>query len=132
MAYDTIDARIPMKTKSIASFISLSLCLVHFSSAFGFSENLVSDWHTVDLPFRPLNVASNGSLLWACGTDEAIAVSSDAGAHWQVKHQTTDGNLLLNVEFADETFGYAAGTGGLYLTTQDGGQSWVSHSAGFE
>jgi hypothetical protein len=85
------------------------------------------DWHGYDLAFRVLNVTSDGQSFWACGTDEGIAVSPDNAAHWQVKHQTTDGGLLLNIKFADSNFGYAAGTGGLLLTTADGGETWVSH-----
>jgi photosystem II stability/assembly factor-like uncharacterized protein len=88
------------------------------------------NWNTTDVPFRVLAVTSNGSSLWASGTDEAIAVSSDAGAHWQLKHKTQDGNLLLSIQFTNERFGYAAGTGGLILTTENGGESWVPHSAG--
>lgn len=91
-------------------------------------ERLSSDWRSYDLPFRALNVASTGHLLWVCGTEEAIASSSDDGEHWRVKHQTTDGGLLLNINFADSKFGYAAGTGGLFLTTVDGGETWVPHS----
>ena len=86
------------------------------------------DWHGYEFSFRVLNITSTGHLLWVCGTDESIAVSSDDGAHWQVKHQTTDGGLLLNIEFADSKFGYAAGTGGIFLTTVDGGETWVPHS----
>jgi hypothetical protein len=74
------------------------------------------NWRAPSVPFRVLAVTSNGALLWASGTDEAIAVSPDAGAHWQLKHQTQDGNLLLNIQFANDRFGYAAGTGGLILT----------------
>jgi hypothetical protein len=33
--------------------------------------------------------------------------------------------LLLNIGFADAKFGYAAGTGGLLLTTEDGGETWA-------
>src|SRR5271163_1700709 len=75
-------------------------------------EQRSSNWQSHDLAFRVLNVTSNGQSLWACGTDEGIAVSPDNGANWQVKHQTTDGALLLNINFADSKFGYAAGTGG--------------------
>jgi len=57
-------------------------------------------------------------------------VSSDAGAHWQLKHQAADGNLLLSIQFANDKFGYAAGTGGLILTTENGGETWIPHSAG--
>src|SRR5438067_1336131 len=104
------------------------ICLVacHVSCSYARSP----DWHTHDLPFRVLGVTSNGSSLWACGAEEAIAVSSDAGASWQIKHQTSDGGLLLNVGFANEQFGYAAGTGGLFFTTEDSGATWVRHTAG--
>jgi len=88
-------------------------------------EQRSSNWQSHDLAFRVLNVTSNGQSLWACGTDEGIAVSPDNGANWQVKHQTTDGALLLNINFADSKFGYAAGTGGLLLTTVDGGETWI-------
>jgi photosystem II stability/assembly factor-like uncharacterized protein len=68
-------------------------------------------------------------MLWVCGPDERIAVSSDNGAHWQVKHQTPGGALLLNIDFADAKFGYAAGTSCTILTTVDGGELWTPHSA---
>jgi hypothetical protein len=79
------------------------------------------------MPFRTIAVASSGASIWACGADEGIAVSADGGTHWQVKHQTPDGNLLLNIQFETGKFGYAAGTGGLILTTEDGGETWISH-----
>src|SRR5580692_5897081 len=70
-------------------------------------DKTASDWHTQDIPFRVLNATSIGHSLWICGTDEAVAVSSDAGKHWQVKHKTTDGAVLLNIGFANDKFGYA-------------------------
>ena len=90
-------------------------------------EQRSSDWQGHDLQFRVLDLTSDGHSLWTCGTDEGVAVSTDNGAHWQVKHQTANGGLLLNIDFADSKFGYAAGTGGLLLTTVDGGESWVPH-----
>jgi photosystem II stability/assembly factor-like uncharacterized protein len=93
-------------------------------------EKIASEWHLKDLPFRVLNVTSIGSSLWLCGTDESVAVSSDGGEHWLVKHGTADGAVLLNIGFANDKFGYAAGTGGVFLTTEDGGETWSSHSAG--
>ncbi len=86
-------------------------------------------WRTESLSFRALNMTGKGSELWVCGTDEGLAVSSDGGEHWVVKHHSTDGALLLNVGFSNEKFGYAAGSGGLYLTTEDGGETWASHHA---
>ena len=69
--------------------------------------------------------------MWICGTDESIATSSD-GEHWQVKHSKVDGAVLLNIAFANDQFGYAAGTGGLVLTTEDGGTSWSPQQIGGE
>jgi len=109
--------------------LSLAICLAILLanvSAIG-QEQRSSDWESHDLPFRVLNLTSDGHSLWTCGADEGVAVSADNGVHWQVKHQTADGGLLLNIDFADSKFGYAAGTGGLLLTTVDGGESWVPH-----
>jgi hypothetical protein len=93
-------------------------------------EQPASGSHISNLPFRALGITSNSASFWACGTDEGIAVSTDGGAHWQLKHQTPDSNLLLNIQFANEKFGYAAGTGGVFLTTENGGETWTPHSAG--
>jgi hypothetical protein len=87
-----------------------------------------SSWRPSNAPFRVLALAGNNSSIWACGTDEGVAVSDDGGAHWQLKHQTPDGNLLLNIQFLNAKFGYAAGTGGLIVTTEDGGETWIAHS----
>jgi hypothetical protein len=121
-----------MKKKLSALAISLLFCfLVHLSNASALNEKIgPSNWNIRNLSFRALNITSNGSSLWVCGTNEAIAVSSDGGSHWQVKHQTPDGGLLLNIEFENEKFGYAAGTNGLLLTTEDAGETWVPRSAG--
>jgi hypothetical protein len=106
----------------------LLICLVACCVSGSFAQS--RDWHRRDLPFKVLGITSNGSSLWACGPNEAIAVSSDDGASWQVKHQTSDGGLLLNVGFANDQFGYSAGTGGLLLTTEDSGGTWIPHAAG--
>jgi hypothetical protein len=91
-------------------------------------EQTSPGWQTYDLPFRPLNITSKGHQLWICGADESIAVSSDNGTHWQARHHMADGALLLNIDFPDPKFGYAAGSGGLILTTEDGGETWAAHS----
>src|SRR6185437_15400240 len=54
-------------------------------------ENADSEWRIADAPFHALNITSDGSSFWICGTDEAIAVSPDSGVHWTLKHHTQDG-----------------------------------------
>jgi hypothetical protein len=93
-------------------------------------DKTVPDWHTKDLPFRVLNATNLGSSFWVCGTDESVAVSADGGEHWTIKHKATDGAVLLNIGFANDKFGYAAGAGGVLLTTEDGGETWSARSAG--
>ncbi len=56
-----------------------------------------------------------------------IAVSRDQGATWSVLYQQKDGDMLLKIEFVNDRVGHAAGTGGLLLTTTDGGQTWIPH-----
>jgi photosystem II stability/assembly factor-like uncharacterized protein len=88
-------------------------------------EQHPTEWRSSDFSFRVLNIASAGDSFWICGTEETIAVSRDNGTHWQIKHHTPGGASLSHVDFANSKFGYSAGTAGLLLMTQDGGESWV-------
>jgi hypothetical protein len=81
-------------------------------------------WRTVDLAARPMNIAENRGTLWVCGADELVANSGDGGKTWSVNHVTRGGGVLLNIGFANEKFGYAAGTGGAFIVTKDGGVTW--------
>lgn len=113
--------------------ISFRILLSLLLSAAAFcDETSVADWQVKSLPFRALNVTSVGSALWVCGTDESVATSLDGGEHWLIKHQKPNGGALLSIGFADERFGYAAGSSGSLLTTEDGGETWNAHSAGKE
>jgi hypothetical protein len=114
---------------SLAPFVALFLLLSWTITSAG-QEKPVSAWKAHDLQFRVLNTTASSGSMWICGTDEAIALSSDDGQNWDVKHSTTDGNLLLNIDFVNESFGYATGTGGVFLTTEDGGKTWLSRSVG--
>lgn len=95
-------------------------------------EKPVSAWNAHDFQFRVLNTTASSGSIWISGTDEAIAVSSDDGRNWEIRHQTPDGDSLLNIEFVNADFGYATGTGGIFLTTEDGGKTWLSRSIGKE
>src|ERR1700751_1069824 len=110
--------------RSLIPFVPLFL-LLSWRITSAEQEKPVSAWSAHDFQFRVLNTTASSGSLWICGTDEAIAVSSDDGQKWEVKHRTPDGNSLLNIDFVNESFGYATGTGGIFLTTEDGGKTWV-------
>ena len=82
-------------------------------------------WHSADPGFSTQVVLGRGSVMWAAGSAETIAVSADFGQHWQFKHHDEKGALLLTLNFVDDRFGYAAGTQGKVLFTEDGGESWT-------
>lgn len=93
---------------------------------FNGAPSLASQWQTVELPARPLNITENNGTFWVCGADELIAASEDGGKTWTANHTAKNGGLLLSIAFANEQFGYAAGTGGAVLITKDGGKTWDS------
>jgi Photosynthesis system II assembly factor YCF48 len=98
---------------------------VHASQApRGTTAQPTSEWDTVELPSRPMNIAENKGVLWVCGADELIANSTDGGKTWSVVHSVKNGGVLLTIGFADERFGYAAGTNGALLFTNDKGKTW--------
>jgi hypothetical protein len=121
---------VAMKSKGLCPLLFLISFAACFVSDAISQVNGTPEWQARGFSFRVLDATSNGSLLWVCGTDETVAVSTDAGEHWQVKHAKQGGAVLLNIDFANEKFGYAAGTGGLFLITEDGGETWSPHTAG--
>jgi hypothetical protein len=87
-----------------------------------------STWKTMPAPFRPVNITAIGGVLFACGADEMILSSKDNGVTCETTHQNSDGEVLLGISFVDEKVGYATGTGGLLLSTVDGGVPLTMHS----
>ena len=56
-----------------------------------------SEWRTVSLPARALNITENNGSIWVCGADELIAVSADGGKTWSTKHNVKNGRLFLSL-----------------------------------
>jgi photosystem II stability/assembly factor-like uncharacterized protein len=81
-------------------------------------------WNPVSLGFSAEVLLYHGNAMWAAGSAESVAASTDGGRHWQTKHTDPGGGLLLSLAFVNERFGYAAGTGRRVLMTEDGGQTW--------
>lgn len=111
-----------MRFPSRKPFLALLIC--SFVSCYTTAQQTSAPgtWKATPVPFRPVNVTAIGGVLFVCGADEMILSSKDNGLTWETKHQNPDGEVLLKISFVDEKVGYAAGTGGLLLSTVDGGK----------
>lgn len=92
-------------------------------------STITDNWKVVVSPFRSVNITAQGATIWICGVNETISSSNDGGATWETKHQNLDGEVLFAIAFVNDQVGHAAGTGGLLLSTEDGGQTWKRHIA---
>lgn len=113
-----------MRICGAAFLLCISACLSSVAQA--------PAWLTSNPGFRPLAIASNNGAFWICGPDESIASSPD-GKNWTMHHRASGaGAMLFGIEFYSASFGYAYGTGGTVLFTNDGGDTWEAHHFGDE
>lgn len=102
--------------------LCLSTCLASYAQ--------VPAWQTGNPGFHPLAITSSENTLWICGPNESIASSPD-GKNWTVHHHASgSGAMLFGIEFFSATFGYAYGTGGTVLFTNDRGDTWETRHFG--
>lgn len=96
----------------------LAICVVFASHA------QPPAWFIGNPRFHALAITSSNSLFWVCGPNESIASSHD-GKTWTTHHRASGaGAMLFGIEFFSAEFGYAYGTGGTVLFTNDGGDTW--------
>lgn len=81
-------------------------------------------WRVANLPSHATDITRVGQKVWVCGADDLIAEST-GGETWQVKHWKKNGSILTLIAFSNDRFGFAAGTDGTLLLSQDGGTKWV-------
>lgn len=111
-----------MRARRAVLILCLAICLASHAQA--------PAWLTGDPGFHALAITSNNSAFWACGPNESIA-SSPEGKTWTIHHRASGaGAMLFGIEFFSAKFGYAYGTGGTVLFTNDGGDTWETHHFG--
>jgi hypothetical protein len=122
-----------MKTPARVLFSALIVAIFCLLSSGAAAAPAPPDgWQTVDAGFTPQVLLGHAGAMWAAGSGETIAASTDAGEHWTVKHHDASGSLLLVLHFVDSKFGFAAGTGGKVLFTEDSGETWSSQKVADE
>lgn len=87
------------------------------------------DWQQIDVPTLSTLTAITtlGQNVWVVGHDATILKSTDSGATWRLQNRNIElEKPLLDVLFFDNNHGIAVGAYGLFLRTQDGGESWLS------
>ena len=105
-----------------------------------YSDDKGESWQQAPVPTRQLLTAVDfvdETHGWAVGHDSLILHSSDAGESWTTQYRDPEleqeadpdgpGLLekpLMDVWFKDARTGFAVGAYGLFLRTDDGGQSW--------
>lgn len=105
-----------------------------------YSDDQGQTWLQAPVPVRQLLTSvyfADAQHGWAVGHDSLILHTSDAGASWEVQYRDPvleesrddqDGGLLerplMDVWFRDTQTGFAIGGYGLFLRTDDGGQTW--------
>ena len=96
----------------------------------GVSNAQTNAWLIGNPGFHALAITSNNDAFWVCGPNESIA-SSPEGKNWIMHHRASGaGAMLFGIEFFSAKFGYAYGTGGTVLFTNDGGDTWETHHFG--
>ena len=65
---------------------------------------------------------ASDNIGWAVG-DRVIIATRDAGEHWENQTPASDSDLKA-VHFLDQSRGFAAGTNGTVIGTNNGGRSW--------
>ncbi|MEH6565349.1 MAG: YCF48-related protein [Halopseudomonas sp.] len=105
-----------------------------------YSDDQGSTWQQAAVPVRQLLTAvyfvddKNG---WAVGHDSLILHTSDSGATWALQYRDPEldepvdpegpsllERPLMDVWFRDAKTGFAVGAYGIFLRTDDGGETW--------
>ena len=68
------------------------------------------------------------TLGWACGTNTSLLKTTDGGINWQSVETGHPGIAYWNMTFITKDTFYVSCSGGVYLKTEDGGNSWISKS----
>ena len=103
-----------------------------------YSDDQGASWLQAPVPTRQLLTSvyfADAQHGWAVGHDSLILHTADAGETWEIQYrdpalaegEEEDGLLerpLMDVWFRDAETGFAVGAYGLFLRTDDGGQSW--------
>lgn len=90
------------------------------------------DWSQVSTPVNSMLTAVNAvdeNNAWAVGHDSAIVHTKDGGKNWELQNFDSTNGPLLDVFFDTPTHGFATGSFGVFLETNDAGKTWATADA---
>lgn len=107
-----------------------------------YSDDLGQTWTQADSPVRQVLTSVffiDETHGWAVGHDSLILHTSDAGQSWEMQYRdpALDDEIdefgllekpLMDVWFRNKQTGFAMGGYGLFMRTDDGGQTWEDRS----
>ncbi len=84
-----------------------------------------NNWEYLSLPFgfSIVSIKARGDRLWVVGDAGCVGYSSDFGSTW-VQLTKVPSAYLYSIKFPSEKNIFAAGFGGVYAKSADGGYSW--------
>ena len=84
----------------------------------------VMQYSFVPPPYIPLDITSQGDILYVCGSDGKIFNSTNGGNDWS-EQLTGTINTLNSINFRYDSIGYSVGVNGTILFTDNGGVTSV-------
>jgi|GEM_PF-1010670 len=85
------------------------------------------NWTQISIPFgSTLNgISGDNDELIAAGNNGLIAVSENFGESWELVTKIPSSSLYA-ITFPDKNIGFAAGSDGVFLKTEDKGEVWIN------
>lgn len=88
----------------------------------GFTWELIQDIGT-QADFMAVAIVDSFNL-WVAGQDGLIFHSADLGQNWTAQATPIGADMIWSLFFHDNQLGWASGSSGVTLRTQDGGNTW--------
>jgi photosystem II stability/assembly factor-like uncharacterized protein len=74
--------------------------------------------------------ATASNKVWIAGENGVIKYSADGGSNWSDQTSGITNNDINDIQFINESIGFAGADGSNFIFTTDGGQNWAPRNSG--